>query len=63
VNVNFTPLGFLVKPQKRFFGSSMVWIETSSKVVCGASTFSPGQSITVFPWQQVWIDVEDGKLL
>ena len=27
VNVNFPPLGFLVTPPKRFFGSSMVWIE------------------------------------
>ena len=28
VNVNFPPFGFLVKPPKRFFGSSMVWIES-----------------------------------
>ena len=28
VNVNFPPLGFLVKPPKRFFGSSMAWIES-----------------------------------
>lgn len=30
-NVNFLLLGFLVKSQKRFFGSLMVWIESFLK--------------------------------
>ena len=64
MNVNFPPLGFLVKPPKRFFGSSMVWIESLLEgCLRGFELFARAIDYRFFLGSKFGNDVEGCKLV